>query len=225
MSGWRAAVAIAGKDLRIERRSRTALLTASTFAVLIQLVFVFARDTATTTLAMVAPSVLWITMALTSLLALNRAFLLEREHAAMEGILLAPVPRAALFWGKWLGNLLFVALVQLLAFLVWVLFFNVAPSMALLLVFALTLAAAAGFTAAGTLLAAMTARTRHAELLLPVLLLPFLVPPVFAGAQATMRLLAGRPMDELAGWLRLLLVYDVAFLALATLLFPIVVDE
>ena len=225
MSGWRAAVAIAGKDLRIERRSRTALLTAATFAVLIQLVFVFARDTATTTLAMVAPSVLWITMALTSLLALNRAFLLEREHAAMEGILLAPVPRAALFWGKWLGNLAFVALVQLLAFLVWVLFFNVAPSGALLLVFALTLAAAAGFTAAGTLLAAMTARTRHAELLLPVLLLPFLVPPVFAGAQATMRLLAGRPMDELLGWLRLLMVYDVAFLALATLLFPIVVDE
>lgn len=225
MSGWRAAVAIAGKDLRIERRSRTALLTASTFAVLIQLVFVFARDTATTTLAMVAPSVLWITMALTSLLALNRAFLLEREHAAMEGILLAPVPRAALFWGKWLGNLAFVALVQLLAFLVWVLFFNVAPSLSLLLVFTLTLAAAAGFTAAGTLLAAMTARTRHAELLLPVLLLPFLVPPVFAGAQATMRLLAGRPMDELAGWLRLLVVYDVAFLVLATLLFPIVVDE
>lgn len=225
MSGWRAALAIAGKDLRIERRSRTALLTASTFAVLIQLVFVFARDTATTTLAMVAPSVLWITMALTSLLALNRAFLLEREHAAMEGILLAPVPRAALFWGKWLGNLSFVALVQLLAFLVWVLFFNVAPSVSLLLVFTLTLAAAAGFTAAGTLLAAMTARTRHAELLLPVLLLPFLVPPVFAGAQATMRLLAGRPMDELVGWLRLLVVYDVAFLALATLLFPIVVDE
>lgn len=225
MSGWRAAVAIAGKDLRIERRSRTALLTASTFAVLIQLVFVFARDTATTTLAMVAPSVLWITMALTSLLALNRAFLLEREHAAMEGILLAPVPRAALFWGKWLGNLAFVALVQLLAFLVWVLFFNVAPSLSLLLIFTLTLAAAAGFTAAGTLLAAMTARTRHAELLLPVLLLPFLVPPVFAGAQATMRLLAGRPMDELAGWLRLLVVYDVAFLVLATLLFPIVVDE
>lgn len=225
MSGCRAAVAIAGKDLRIERRSRTALLTASTFAVLIQLVFVFARDTATTTLAMVAPSVLWITMALTSLLALNRAFLLEREHAAMEGILLAPVPRAALFWGKWLGNLAFVALVQLLAFLVWVLFFNVAPSLSLLLVFTLTLAAAAGFTAAGTLLAAMTARTRHAELLLPVLLLPFLVPPVFAGAQATMRLLAGRPMDELAGWLRLLVVYDVAFLVLATLLFPIVVDE
>lgn len=225
MSGWRAAVAIAGKDLRIERRSRTALLTASTFAVLIQLVFVFARDTSTTTLAMVAPSVLWITMALTSLLALNRAFLLEREHAAMEGILLAPVPRAALFWGKWLGNLAFVTLVQLLAFLVWVLFFNVAPSVALLLVFGLTIAAAAGFTAAGTLFAAMTARTRHAELLLPVLLLPFLVPPVFAGAQATMRLLTGRPMDELVGWLRLLVVYDVAFLVMATLLFPIVVDE
>jgi heme exporter protein B len=71
----------------------------------------------------------------------------------------------------------------------------------------------------------MTARTRYAELLLPVLLLPFLLPPIFAGASAATRVLAGRPFDEVAGWLRILVTYDVAFLTVAAMLFPHVVDE
>lgn len=220
-----AAIAIAIKDLRIETRNKTALLTAVTFAVLVQLVFIFAREPGGVSLRVLAPSVLWITLALAGLVVLNRAFLLEREHAALEGILLAPVSRAALFWGKWLANTVLVAVVLAIAFPVWILFFNVEPQAALLGVLVLAVLAAIGFTAAGTLFAAMTARTRYAELLLPVLLLPFLIPPVFAGAQATVRLLAGRPFGELAGWLRILAAYDVVFLVLASMLFPTVVDE
>ncbi len=221
----RAAIAIALKDLRIEARNRTALLTAVTFAVLVQLVFLFAREPGAVRLGVLAPSVLWITLALSGLVVLNRGFLLEREHAALEAILLAPVPRSALFWGKWLANTALVAGVLAIAFPVWILFFNVVPQPALLGVLGLAVLAAVGFTAAGTLFAAMTARTRYAELLLPVLLLPFLIPPLFAGAQASVRLLAGRPFGELAGWLRILAAYDVVFLMLAALLFPTVVDE
>lgn len=220
-----AAIAIAIKDLRIETRNKTALLTAVTFAVLVQLVFIFAREPGGVSLRVLAPSVLWITLALAGLVVLNRAFLLEREHAALEGILLAPVSRAALFWGKWLANTALVVAVLAIAFPVWILFFNVEPQLALLGVLGLAVLAAIGFTAAGTLFAAMTARTRYAELLLPVLLLPFLIPPVFAGAQATVRLLGGRPFGELAGWLRILAAYDVVFLVLASMLFPTVVDE
>ena len=225
MSAFRAALAIAAKDLRIETRHRTALLTAGAFVVLVQLVFVFARDTAAVALATLAPSVLWVTLALASLLVLNRAFLLEREHAALEAILLAPVPRAALFWGKWLANTTLVLVVIGIAFPIWVVFFNVAPSVALLGVLGAAALAAAGFTAAGTLFAAITARTRYAELLLPVLLLPFLIPPVYAGAQVTVRLLGHRPFAELWPWLRILTLYDLVFLLLATLLFSAVVDE
>lgn len=225
MSSFRAALVIAAKDLRIEARNRTALLTAATFAILVQLVFVFAREPGGVRLGLLAPSVLWITLALAGLVVLNRAFLLEREHAALEGILLAPISRTALFWGKWLANTVLVAAVLAIAFPIWILFFNVEPQPALLGVFGLALLAALGFTAAGTLFAAMTARTRYAELLLPVLLLPFLIPPLFAGAQATVRLLGGRPFGELAGWLRILAAYDVVFLVLASLLFPTVVDE
>ncbi len=225
MSGLRAAWAIAGKDLRIEWRSRTALLTASLFGILVQLVVVFGWDNATVSRTMIAPSVLWITVTLSSLVALNRAFLLEREHGALEGILAAPVDRAALFWGKWFANLVFVLAVVAVAFPLWVLFFNVTLSAALLGVLGLAVLGAIGFTAVGTVFSAMTVRTRYAELLLPVLMLPFMLPPVFFAAQATVRVLGHRPVGELWGWLRLLALFDLVFLVLATLLFPAVVDE
>lgn len=224
IASLQAAWAIARKDLLIEARSRTALLTAVTFAVLVELIFVFARPAGELALAPIAPSVLWVTVALSALLVLNRAFLLEREHAALDVILLAPISRTALFWGKWLANTVLVAVVLLIAFPLWVLFFNV-PGNGLLGVFALVILAAMGFIAAGTLLAAITVRTRHAELLLPVLLLPFLIPPIFAGVSGSVRLLHGRPFAEVAGWLRILLAYDVAFLVASSLLFPFVVDD
>lgn len=225
MSGLRVALLIAAKDLRIERRSRTALHTATLFAVLVLLTVVFARDGGSVSLVTLAPSVLWITIALSSLVALNRAFTLEREHAALEGILLAPVPRSALFLGKWLANLAFVSLVMTITFPLWILFYGVAVTPALLAVAAVALLASIGVTAIGTVFSAMAVRTRHAELLLPVLMLPFLLPPIFFAAQSTVRLLAGRPLDELWGSFRFLLLYDVAFATMAALLFPAVVDE
>jgi heme exporter protein B len=219
------ALAIAGKDLRIEFRHRTAILTAVAFAVLVLLAVVFAREPGGVALRTLAPTVLWITLAFTTIVILNRAFLLEREHQALETILLTPASRAALYWGKWLANTVLVALVLLIAFPLWALFFEVGFSARLVPLVLVMLLAAAGFTACGTLFAAMTARTRYAELLLPVLLLPFLFPTLVAGASAGTRLLGGRPFEEVAGWLRILVTYDVAFLALASLLFPHVVDE
>ena len=77
--------------------------------------------------------------------------------------------------------------------------------------------ATVGFVAVGTVFSAMAVRTRFAELMLPVLLLPFMVPPLIGAVQVTTRLLAGRPLSELAGWLRLLTLFDVVFVTLCIL--------
>jgi heme exporter protein B len=79
--------------------------------------------------------------------------------------------------------------------------------------------------AVGTVFSAMAVRTRFAELMLPVLLLPFMVPPLIGAVQVTSRLLAGRPLDEMLGWLRLLGLYDIVFVTLCMLAFSAVVDE
>ena len=121
----RLALAIAGKDIRLELRSRTALLSAIVFAALVLLVFNFARDPTAIAAIDLAPSVLWVTFAFAAVVALNRAFNVERENAAFDGLLLAPVPRSALYLGKLLANLAFVGVVEAVALPLFVLFFNV----------------------------------------------------------------------------------------------------
>ena len=219
------ALVIAAKDVRAELGSRTALLSALVFAALVLVIFNFARDPTAIAAATLAPSVLWVTFALAAMLAMNRGFMMERENSALDGLLLAPVPREALFLGKLLANLAFVGTVELITLPLFTLFFNVSlwPSLAGFL--GVTALATVGFVAVGTIFSAMAVRTRFAELMLPVLLLPFMIPPLIGAVQVTTRLLAGRPLSELWGWLRLLALYDIVFVTLCTLAFSAVVDE
>ena len=219
------ALAVAGKDIRAELRSRTALLSAIVFAALVLVVFNFARDPTVLAAVDLAPSVLWVTFALAAMVALNRAFNVERENAAIDGLLLAPVSREALFLGKLLANLSFVGAVELVTLPLFVLFFNVSLGRALPGILAITALATIGFVSVGTIFSAMAVRTRFAELMLPVLLLPFMVPPIIGAVQVTSRLLSGRPLSEMWGWLRLLAAYDVVFVTLCTLIFSAIVDE
>lgn len=221
----RLALVVAEKDLRLELRSRTALLSAVTFAALVLVVFNFSHDPTAVSPVDLAPSVLWVTIAFASVIALNRSFHVERENDALSGLRLAPMPRESLYLGKMLANLVFVGVVELATVPLFVLFFNVDLGRALPGLLVVICLATVGFVAAGTMFSAMAVRTRFAELMLPVLLLPFMVPPLLAAAQATTRLLGGRPLSELWGWLRLLAVYDVVFVVLSTLLFGFLVDE
>jgi heme exporter protein B len=219
------ALAVAGKDIRAELRSRTALLTALVFAALVLVIFNFARDPTAVSATTLAPSVLWVTFALAAMVAMNRAFTLERENGALDGLLLAPVPREALYLGKLLANLAFVGTVELVTLPLFTLFFNLSVWAILPALLGVMALATIGFVAVGTIFSAMAVRTRFAELLLPVLLLPFMVPPLIGAVQVTTRLLADRPLSEMLGWLRLLALYDIVFVTLCTLSFSAVVDE
>jgi heme exporter protein B len=221
----RAALAVAAKDIRVEHRSKTALISAVAFAALVLVIFNFARDAAAVSREMLAPSVLWITFSFSGVIALNRSFALERENAALDGMLLAPISRSALFLGKYLANLAFVFTVEAVTLPLFVLFFGVDLRGALLGIVGTAVLATTGFVAVGTVFAAMTVRTRFAELMLPLLVLPFLLPPVIGAVQVTARLLAGRPISEIAWWLSVLGFYDLVFVTLCLLLFPSLMDE
>lgn len=221
----RAALALAGKDLRLEFRSKTGIISAAMFAALVLIIFNFSRDPTTVSNLDLAPSVLWATFTFGAMVALNRAFHLERENAAFDGLRLAPISREAIYLGKLLANLVFVSLVEAVTLPLFILFFDVDLSGALPGILLITLLATIGFVGVGTVFSAMVVRTRFAELMLPVLLLPFMVPPLIGAAMATTRLLAGRPLSDFAGWLRFLAVYDLVFLTLSALVFWAVVDE
>ena len=216
---------IARKDLLLEFRSRTAFVSATVFTALVLTVFEFGRDPTAVATVDLAPSILWVTFTFAGMLALNRAFQLELENQALDALLVAPISRTSLYWAKLLANCIFVGVVEAIGLPLFVLFFDVPVGGILLPLIGVIALATVGFIAVGTLFSAMVSRTRFAELMLPVLLLPFLVPPLIGAVQVTAQLLAGRPLSEGEGWLRLLAAYDVAFLTLATLLFPTTVNE
>jgi heme exporter protein B len=225
MTGFvRQLLTIAGKDLRLELRSRERLMTMLTFAVLVAVVFSFALDP-TVRPVTIAGAMLWVTVIFAGLLGLGRSFSSEREQDAMMGILLSPVDRSAVYLGKFASNLVLLLLTEVVIFPVYALFFQLSYLRAAGGVALVVLLASVGFMALGTLFSAMAVNTRLGDALLPVLLLPLLIPVIIYAAGSTQRLLAGRPVAEIAGNLRMLLVFDLVFLIVSALLFGSVVEE
>ena len=220
-----AALLIARKDLAIEFRTRTAFFSALVFALLGIVIFYFAWDPTAVAPIDLAPGVLWGIFTFSGLLGLQRSFSIEQSDRAIDALLGAPIPREAIYLGKAIANLVFVAAVQVIAIPAVQLFYGVpllehAASLALL-----ALLSAIGLVAVGTLFSAMAVNTKLAEMLLPVLSLPFFVPIVIPAAQATARLLAGRPESEIVGWLKLLVAFDIVFVAACMLAFPFTIEE
>ena len=216
---------IARKDLAIEFRTRSAFLSALVLSLLAIVIFYFAWDPTAVGAGDLAPGVLWVTFTFSGLLGLHRSFGVEAQEGAMDALLIAPVPRQAIFVGKALANLAFVLGVQAVALPAMVLFYDVGVGAAWPALIGVMVLAAIGLVAVGTLFAGLTANTRLAELLLPVLALPFFVPIVMPAAQATAKLLAGRPLAESFAWLRILLAFDLVFAYACMLVFPATLDD
>jgi heme exporter protein B len=216
---------IARKDLAIEFRTRTAFLAVLVFAVLGVAIFYFAWDATAVSPLDLAPGVLWVIFTFSGLLSLQRSFGVEQADRAMDGLLVSPIDREAIFLGKALANLVFVAGIQAVTIPAVALLYNLPLATTLPVLIGIALLAAVGLVAVGTLFSAMAANTRLAELLLPMLSLPFFVPVVYGAAQATATLLAGRPTAEAWPALKLLIAFDVVFLAACTLAFPFTIEE
>jgi len=220
-----AAWLIARKDLTIEFRTRSAFFSAVVFALLSMAIFYYAWDPTAVTATDLAPGVLWVIFTFSGLLGLHRSFGVEAADHAIDGLLASPVSRESIFLGKAIANLIFVAGVQLVAIPALVLFYNLPLGNVAGPLVAIAVLAAIGLVAVGTLFSAMAVNTRLAELLLPMLALPFFVPIVTAAAQATAKLLSGRPVIEAAAWLKLLLAFDIVFVAACTLAYPFTVED
>ena len=221
----RASWLVARKDLAIEFRTRTAFFSALIFALLGLTIFYFAWDATAVAAIDLAPGVLWVIFTFSGLLGLQRSFGVEQADRAMDALLAAPVDREAIYLGKALANLLFVVGVQAITLPALVLFYNVPLGGVILPLAGIALLAALGLVAVGTLFSSMAVNTRMAELLLPMLSLPFFVPIVMAAAGSTARLLAGRPAAEAWPWLRILVAFDIVFIVACTLAFPYTLEE
>jgi heme exporter protein B len=192
-------------------------------ALLIVLVFVFALSPEQTQRPEVGAALLWVTLLFAGMLSLQRAFLIEQERGCLYGLLLCPFDPSALFLAKLLGNALFLVLVEAVVTPLTLLLLGVQWTWALLMLPLVLLLGIVGFSALGTLFAAIAVRTRAREVLLPLMLLPLLVPLLIAVVKITGALLAGTEWPGV--WLRVLLAFDVIFVVTGWLIFAQVVRE
>lgn len=221
----KAAWVIARKDIRVELRQRSSLFSAVTFSVLALTLFYFAWDSTAVSSLDLAPGVLWVTFTFAGLLGLHRSFGVEQPSRSIDALLAAPIEREAVYLGKALANLIFVMVVQLFTVPALGMLYNVPLGPVILPLSAVVLLSAIGFIAVGTLFSAMAVNTRLAELLLPLLSLPFFVPIVICAAQTTAFLFAGRPLDEAMTYLKLLVAYDVVAVVICTLVYPYLIEQ
>jgi heme exporter protein B len=215
--------AVIWKDLAAERRSRELLSAMLVFALLVIFIFNFALELDARARANVTAGVLWVTFCFAGTLGLNRSMAVEKDRGCLDGLLLAPVDRTAIYFGKTIANFLFMLLVAAVVLPVYSLLYNInlfIPGLLLVI-----LLASWGYVAVGTLLASMVVQTRTRDILLPILLFPVVVPLLVAAVKASSGYLQAAPIDEITPWLNLLLAYDVIFTAVAYMVFDYVVEE
>lgn len=219
-------MAILRKDLRIEVRTRESVPAMVLFSVTVYVLFHFGVDRRTLE-GDLASGVLWVTLLLAAVLGVNRLFASERDQGGIDGILLAPIDRTAVFLAKAAALLIYLVVLEIVA----------VPAFALLLLgpdlggafpelLAVLALADLGIAVVGALVAALAAETRARDLITPLLLLPLLVPVVIAGASASEPLLSLKPSaEELGKWLLLLGLYDVTFVLVSIGVFDYLLED
>jgi heme exporter protein B len=219
----RAVLSITWKDLAAEFRSRELFSAMLVFALLVILIFNFAIELQPKLRSTITPGVLWVTFAFAGTLGLNRSMAVEKDRGCLDGLLLAPVDRSAIYFGKMLSNLVFMLVVEAIVLPVYSVLYNTnlfLPGLLLVI-----LLGSVGYVAVGTLLSSMAVQTRTRDVLLPILLFPVIIPVLLAAVRASGGFLQAAPMEQIRPWLNLLIAYDIIFTAIAFMVFDAVVEE
>jgi heme exporter protein B len=222
----RQAWTVVRKDLLLEWRGRSRILSVLLFGVVTLLLFSFAVGPDSAMLQAAAGGFLVLALLLSSTLGLSESFRLEQEQRAIEGLLLLPVDPVALYYGKCLSNTLFlILLAPVLTPLALVLYSVQLDGAGFLALLGLWSLAAAGLSAPGTLYAAMTSRLQSQDVLLPLLLFPLVIPVLMGGVKSVTLVLTGDPMSQIPSWTVLLASFAIIYWSLCGLLFPHAIEE
>jgi heme exporter protein B len=215
--------AIFWKDLLNEIRTKEIIVSVLVFVLLVLVIFNFAFDIGINQSDTVASGVLWVALTFGGVIGLNRTFAVEKENSRLEGLMLCPVDRAVIYWGKLAGIFTFMLVIAVVITPIFLALFNLPlflPRLALIILLAVL-----GFSAVGTLFSALAVNTRSRDIMLPVLFLPVVVPVIVAAVEATGPVLAGSPWGDILTWLQILVAFDIIYLIVATLVFEFVIEE
>ena len=215
--------AIGRKDLLLETRNKDVIVAVSVFALLVLMIFTFAIDINQVNAKLTGPGILWASIAFAGVTGLNRAFALELEGNTLEALMLAPISRDLIYAGKMFGNFLFITAAQIIVIPIFAVLFNLAVLRWEMLV--VSLLTTIGFSAIGTLFAAMTTRVRAREVMLPLLFLPVVTPLIMAAVESTSHVVNDSSWPEIYQWIQLAIAFDIAFIVISAFIFQQILED
>jgi heme exporter protein B len=211
------------KDIVVEMRGKQLLSSMLVFSLLIIFIFNFALDLNKQAKVEVSAGVLWVTFAFAGTLGLNRSMSMEKDEGILDGMLLAPIDRSAIYFGKLLGNLTFMLGVEIILIPIYGILYPVnLINPGLWMVFLL---GSIGYSVVGTLLSSMVIQTKTREMLLPILLFPVILPVLILAVKASSNFLLGIDWVQIKPLIQYLLVYDVIFIGLSYMFFDFIVED
>ncbi len=217
--------AIVLKDLVTELKTKELFSSMFIFALLVIIIFIFSVDLSIVKANEVGPGVLWVAFLFAGTMGLNRSFMLEKENGCLEGLILTPADRTAIYFGKLISNLIFLLVMEIFILPLFMIFFNIdlisflGPL--LFVIFIGTL----GFCAIGTLLSSLSSNLKTREIMLPILLYPLIVPVVIAVVRMTSQILIGEPLGTMMNWVGLTVAFDIIFIGVSILTIDHILEE
>ena len=220
---WRTITTILWKDLKIEMRTKEAFSASFVFSVLVLVIFNIILNMTSEDALEMGAGLLWVAFAFSGVLSLNRSFALEKEENCLQALVLAPVDRGAIYIGKFLANVIFMLVTNLIILVLFAVFFNVGIVDQFGLLALIVFLGTVGFASVGTTFSAIASHTRMREVMLPILFLPVTVPVLIAAVETTAFALGVR--EEASVWFKLLVVYDVVFFTVCFITFDYLVQD
>src|SRR5947209_6498307 len=210
------------KDVRLEWRSRDVFNSMLFFALLVVVIFSFAFDPTAEESREIVGGLIWVAFLFSTVTALNQSWARELRNGVLDAYRVSPAPAEALFFGKCIGNFIFVTVLECLMAPLFVVFYNLSSVGPLWQLAVIAVLGTWALVVNGTFFAAMSIRTRNRELMLPLLLLPISIPAVVAMVTATTDVLTGdfSPMSQI----KFLAGYCVIFTTACFLLFQTVLN-
>ncbi len=222
MKFLRQVTAIVQKDIATELRTKENLSAMMVFSLLVLVIFNFAFELQGLDIKSFGAGILWVAFTFSGILGLGRSFAAEKDKGSLEGLLLTPVDRGAIFLGKAISNVIFISIMEAVTLPLFAILNNAVLPWP---VIPFILLGTVGFAAMGTLLGAVAASTKMREVMLPILLFPVAIPLLMAAVKLTGGAIQARDFSEISNWFSILLTYDVVFLVVAFLVFEYVVEE
>ena len=211
------------KDLLLELKSKDVIISIVSFALLALVIFNFAFGSSPQLASLIAPGAIWVSITFAGVIGLNRLFVIEHDQGSIIGLLLTPVSKDSIFFGKMLSMFVFLTISEIILLPIYAILFNTSITHPIFLL--IVVLGTIGFASLGTLFSAMAVNTRSREIMLPVMFLPIVMPILIGSVVASANILDGGGWSDSARGIHIIIVFDVLSLVVSPLLFEHIMQE